>query len=367
MKKILINYIGKRGGGPAFAFEFAKPLSNNGFEVYVVVSKYVDNRAKWENFNNFKDVYFIETNRKSGKVYYLKAQLSFMLFGKRKLKKHFSNIKFDYVLTTMQHLWSIDISKILKKNKIAWICHDPIPHSGSGKIDTYLGNKFAKIADETIVLTKKFIPVVHDRWNVSWDHIHYMPHGRQEMYLLPKGYISRYPSEKYNFLFFGYLREYKGLKVLAKAFRRLSEERNDVTLTIAGSGDFSQYENDFMGIKNISIYNRYISDEEVGTFFYGENIITVMPYLDATQSGVSLTALEYGSVVIASNIGGLKEQLDDGNIGIYCEPKDDVDLYQKMLYVIDHPEFVKQQKEIMRNYLSTIEWDNVVKNIMEKI
>ena len=38
----------------------------------------------------------------------------------------------------MQHLWSLDVSKLVNAKKIVWICHDPIPHSGSGKMDTYL-------------------------------------------------------------------------------------------------------------------------------------------------------------------------------------------------------------------------------------
>ena len=48
MKKILINYIGKSGGGPAFALEFAKGLALNGCEVYAVMSEFVDNRKSWD-------------------------------------------------------------------------------------------------------------------------------------------------------------------------------------------------------------------------------------------------------------------------------------------------------------------------------
>lgn len=367
MKTVLVNYIGKRGGGPAFAFEFAKALADNGYIVYVVVSAYVDNKIKWLSENKFKEVYFITTNKKSGLINYIFAQIFFKIIGIRKLKKHFKNIKFDYVITTMQHLWSIDISKRLNSKKIVWICHDPIPHSGSSKMDTYLGKAFSKIADETIVLTKNFIDIVHDRWSIPYDKIHFMPHGRQKMYSIPEGTKSRYEPGKFNFLFFGYLREYKGLKILAQAFRRLSGERTDVTLTIAGSGDFAKYSEDFENLNNLYIFNEYIPDEEVGKFFYGENVITVMPYLDATQSGVSLISLEYESVVIASDTGGLKEQLDNGKIGVYCIPGDVDDLYKKMKFVIENPEFIKNQKILMRNYLKSLEWDCVVRDVMDAI
>lgn len=365
--KALINYIGKSGGGPAFALEFAKGLVKNNVDVYVIVSAFVDNRSEWEQCEEFKEVYFVNTNKKRGKAYYFAAQLKFMLFGKWKIKRHFKEIPFDYVITTMQHLWSIDISHMINAKRIAWICHDPIPHSGSKKMDTYLGNQFARIADETIVLTKKFIPVVQKRWGISPEHIHYMPHGRMSTYIKKEVSSSVYSKEKYNFLFFGYFREYKGLRVLASAYRKLVKLNPNVTLTLAGSGNYSKYEEDYKDLPNLTVVNRYIKDEEVAGFFQGANVITVMPYLDATQSGVSLTAMEFGSVVIASDTGGLKEQLDDGKIGIYCEPNSVDDLCEKMLFVSKHPEIIEQQKYLMKEYLKKLDWGVVTKGLLDSL
>ena len=96
MKKILINYIGKSGGGPAFALEFAKGLALNGCEVYAVMSEFVDNRKSWDCCELIKDVYYVKTNEFRGKKYYAKAQLEFILTGKRKLKHYFKDIEFDY-------------------------------------------------------------------------------------------------------------------------------------------------------------------------------------------------------------------------------------------------------------------------------
>lgn len=85
MSKVLVNYIGKSGGGPAFAFEFAKGLANNGFDVYVVVSEYVDNKVDWGKCDLYKDVYFVKTNRLRGKQYYLKTQMEFIFWGNTNL------------------------------------------------------------------------------------------------------------------------------------------------------------------------------------------------------------------------------------------------------------------------------------------
>lgn len=366
-KKILVNYIGKSGGGPVFALEFAKGLAENGCEVYAVVSEFVENRHNWEQCGLLQDVYYVKTNELRGKKYYAKAQIEFSLLGRRKLKKHFEGIDFDYVITTMQHLWSLDVSKLVHTKKIVWLCHDPIPHSGSKRIDSYLGNSFAKISDETVVLTKSFIPIVANRWGIDKRHIHFMPHGRQNMYNGGNIRDYKYSEESTNFLFFGYFREYKGLRILAMAYRKLNESNQHVTLTLAGSGDYDAYRDDFEDLPNVTVINRYIADEEVAQFFDGPNIVTVLPYLDATQSGVSLTAIEFGSVVIASDTGGLREQLDDGNIGIYCKPGDVDDLYEKMLYVINNQAVVLEQKKKMKDYLKEIEWKEVTNRLLQDL
>lgn len=53
-----------------------------------------------------------------------------------------------------------------------------------------------------------------------------------------------------------------------------------------------------------------MEDEEVESIFSGENLVAVLPYLDATQSGVVLTAMDYGVPVIATDTGGLSEQIE---------------------------------------------------------
>ena len=367
-KKILVNYIGKSGGGPAFAYEFAKGLALNGYDIYVIMSEFVDNRKLWDTCDVFKDVYYVKTNRLPGKQYYLRAQLEFMIFGKSKIKSHFADIQFDYVITTMQHLWSLDISKLVNAKRIVWLCHDPVPHSGSGKIDKFLSDQFAKLADDTVVLTKKFIPIVCEQWGLSVNNVHYMPHGRQLMYNSFEPNKTFYSDNNINFLFFGYIREYKGLSVLANAYKRLLVYSDNITLTIAGSGDFSPYKKEFDGLHNVRVVNRYIADNEVGAFFSGPNVVTVMPYLDATQSGVSLTAMEFNSIIIASNTGGLKEQLADGTIGIFCEPGNESDLFEKMRYVVDnYNDLAKIEKTKMRKHLQSIEWKNVTGKLIKEL
>lgn len=88
-------------------------------------------------------------------------------------------------------------------------------------------------------------------------------------------------------------------------------------MTVAGSGDFSKYDSMFKELPQVDIVNRYIEDKEIDNYFSIPNTILVLPYLDASQSGVIPVALEYKIPIIASDAGGLKEQMNNGDFGLF--------------------------------------------------
>ena len=82
-----------------------------------------------------------------------------------------------------------------------------------------------------------------------------------------------------------------------------------------------------------------------------------MPYLDATQSGVIPIAMEYESIVIASNTGGLSEQVKDKETGYLFEPGDSDDLYRKMKYVMENYDNQDVIIDNARKYIKSLSWD----------
>ena len=77
--------------------------------------------------------------------------------------------------------------------------------------------------------------------------------------------------------------------------------------------------------------------------------------------------MEFGAVIIASNTGGLKEQLNDGKIGLYCEPGDVDSLVDQMEKVITTSEIFATENEKMKKYLDNLEWDKVTKKMLNEI
>ena len=128
------------------------------------------------------------------------------------------------------------------------------------------------------------------------------------------------PDKKY-LLFFGFIRDYKGLDLLLQAMQ--DERLQDLHLIVAGEfyTDDSPYKE--MGAKlgaRIHWFDRFIADEEVATFFSVADLV-VQPYKQATQSGVTQIAYHFEVPMVVTNVGGLPELVPDGLCGLVTAPE----------------------------------------------
>ncbi len=124
------------------------------------------------------------------------------------------------------------------------------------------------------------------------------------------------PARK-TLLFFGLIREYKGLDILLEAFRNLPE---DYQLVIAGEpyGSFDKYQkiiDTLPGKDRVYVFPDYIRDSEVKKFFCAADV-AVLPYRSATQSGISSIAYHFDVPMIVTDVGGLKGTIGERGTGI---------------------------------------------------
>ncbi|MBM3163839.1 MAG: glycosyltransferase [Bacteroidetes bacterium] len=123
-------------------------------------------------------------------------------------------------------------------------------------------------------------------------------------------------------LFFGIIRDYKGLDLLIDTLSGLKE---DFHLIIAGEayGSFSPFEQQ---IKNLAlesrchVFQRYISDGEVPCFFSAADVC-MLTYKSATQSGITGIAQHFEVPMIATNVGGLAETIKHEKSGFICDER----------------------------------------------
>ena len=366
---VLISYHGKKGSGPSYSLEWTKGLLQCGCNVYAIISREAVNLLEWKKVLPDDRLYLIDTHRDYSKLSLVLKTFKLMVLGREEIKKKFGCIAFDFSFHTFYCHWANIVDQWLNIKKVIAICHDPIAHTGTHFYMQYLFKCHYKKADDVFVLTRSFKQIVHEQFGTPVEHIHYIPHGRMQMYNeYDKKMLKslNYEDNKFNFLFFGFIEHYKGLHILADAFRLLLKQRTDVTLTIAGNGDFSSYRLEFERLENVRIINRYIPDEEVGALFAGPRVAVILPYINATQSGVIPIAYEFLTPIIASNTGGLKEQLNVGDIGILFETGNADELAQKMLFLINNEDEWRHQRKLMMEYRDKLNWNRLAEDLIGK-
>lgn len=126
-------------------------------------------------------------------------------------------------------------------------------------------------------------------------------------------------------LFFGYVRHYKGLDTLLRAWPAVRAKR-PVTLVVAGEAyeDTKVYEDLARaagGEPGVRMLLRYAPDDEVEALFKACDAV-VLPYRSATQSGVTHVAYALGRPVITTDVGGLAETVVEGETGMIVPPED---------------------------------------------
>lgn len=359
---IVLNYTGRKGGGAIVAFESAKALIESGQAVVAIVSKQIENIEMWRKLN-FKELVEIDTY--DSKMSFVINTVLFPFFQKKIIRKIKNKYKVKAVYCPMVSFWTKAINDIFRDVKIITVNHDPIPHSGTSKVVAWLMERPYKSADVVVVHTKKFVEYTSKKYGKTV----YFPLPRHCTYrdIKEKKCLLSYDDKKINFLFFGRITEYKGLDILAHAYSNVSKQYGDkVSLNVVGYGDFSKYELLYRDLDNVKIINKWVEDEEVESVFAGENIVLICPYKDATQSGVVLVAYDYGVPVIASNIGGISEQVIDGKTGILVEPNSVDDLVNAMNKLIENHVIISMRDNI-KSYLHEISWDKTVRKIIDII
>lgn len=364
MMHILLQFLGIKESGPVFTYELAKGLIENGENVYAILNSDIENREKWEGLLKKERIFFVKDflSRKRP----VRSGLKFVN-ELRRIKKFFKGCEFDCSIRTFVDKYDNIIANMLQINKVVNFCHDPVPHSGVSFEDARKSKNLINKADKIVVLTKEFIPIIRDEYARKEKDIIFIRHG-----VLPYSNGKQICKREYKtgkevqFLFFGRIDPYKGVDILTEAFLSLGKY-SDIKLIIAGSGDISKISETIGKMKNVEIVNRYIHDYEVDELFRRENVVLVLPYKDATQSGVATVAFEYGVPVIASNTGGLKEQLFDGKVGLLVKAGDTDDLATAMQRFLNEDGLYNKQVELMEEYRKDLGWNKITGKLMEEV
>ena len=125
-------------------------------------------------------------------------------------------------------------------------------------------------------------------------------------------------------LFFGFIRNYKGLDILLDAMKLLKDQTSDIKLLIAGEfyEDRKIYDEQIKRLNvadSLILKTDFIPDSEVKYYLCAADVV-IQPYRNATQSGVTPLAYHFEVPMIVTNVGGLPSLVPDGKVGLVAEP-----------------------------------------------
>jgi glycosyltransferase involved in cell wall biosynthesis len=354
---IAIVYLGRRGAGGIISFELAQQLGKK-YQVTAFLSGMAENSNRWSEveieycqFDTFRNVI--------GALWSLVAPVKI-----HRVTDQIRQCRPDILLFPMFHPWNSIIQKALPEIPSVVYVHDPRPHPGLlGRIYEILENASIRRATRCVVLSETLQSLLVSR-GVSFDHIDVAPLGP---FIYPS---SPQPANRQahlpTLLFFGRIAPYKGLEILLQSFTKVRKSI-PCRLLIVGEGNLAPYKSTIYRLQDVTIVNRWIAENEIADFFMQSDIV-VLPYTSASQSGVIPIAAVLGLPVIATLVGGLSEQIEDGVSGWLVPPDDAQSLEIAILWVLSNPELAVQCGQALKEcYEKHFGWEQVANRLVNSL
>ena len=295
MKKIIIFSLGRVGGSVNYAREIIDNLECDKkiFTSYFSDERTPKNSVKIITYTN--SLFFIISS-----LVILPVFLLYIFF--LQVFKKFDSLYFPYF-----HYWNYPIIMLYKiffrRVNIVSTVHDGISHIGDGKpleqkLNTACINSSTKIIFLTAYVEDKIKKQINSNLNS-----YVIPHGL----IIPRKIKLdiRKHHDKMNILFLGRVSIYKGVEYLIDAVEGIDTLKYS-RLVIAGK---QQYKLNINTNKNIHVIDKFLEEEEMSLIINKADIL-VLPYIEATQSGVITMGVSGCIPMVVTKVGGLQEQLN---------------------------------------------------------
>ncbi|MDE6362789.1 MAG: glycosyltransferase [Lachnospiraceae bacterium] len=258
-----------------------------------------------------------------------------------------------------------------KKIKKMFVCHNVFPHERF-PMDKLLTKMVLRKADSFLVHSRsdgedlltikpdaQYRQNPHPTYNAFQIHNLAKEQARQAL---------SYNSDEKLLLFFGFVRDYKGLKYLIQAMPILKQKIEGIRLMIVGT--FGQDKEDYLELIQrcmvqdcIEVIDGYTPDNEVEKYFAACDLV-VLPYESATQSGIVQIAYGFEKPVIVTNVGGLPDVVTDGKTGYVVESQNPDKIADAILkYYQNHMETVFAEN--VRKEAYRFSWDRMTEKVEE--
>ena len=256
--------------------------------------------------------------------------------------------------------------------------HNVLPHQ-ERKIDYFL--KFIVYLSATAIIAhSNFIKqMISKMFKISGQKIHIIPHGDFDIYL-PQAPISKCAAKKklnlskndHVVLFFGSIRDNKGLHLLLDAFKIASETDPQLYLIIAGKPPTAISENRYREhiaqIKSrdrIIFHSQFIPNDSVADYFTATDVVA-LPYKNIYHSGIVHLAFSFGRPIIATRVGDFTETIEHGESGYLLEENTAENMAEMIAAGFSNTENLEKMGRFARKLSETeYSWDRIARSTAE--
>jgi glycosyltransferase involved in cell wall biosynthesis len=266
----------------------------------------------------------------------------------------------DVVVSTMTHLWTPFAAPRLARAGIPFVpvVHDAEPHPGdlafgwSWRLRRELGPARAAVVlsdfvAEALQLRAPSLPLIRAT--------------------LPALLIGNVPVSRSigtgRFLFFGRLRAYKGLDLLRDAFALLHARHPHATLRVVGEGDAEACAPGLSALPGVRVEPRWVPDAEIPALLAAADAV-VLPYREASQSAIIPQAFALGVPIVATAVGGLTEQLGDGQGSVIAEDLSPAAFAAAMERMLEPEQAARLQEQAAEAGRAATDWNGTAEAIV---
>jgi len=258
--------------------------------------------------------------------------------------------------------------KFVKKYPLVTTFHDVKPHLGEKSLMvSYFRHWMRKYSDEIIVHGEKLKEQMINEYSLPSEKVHAIHIGEHQVAPF-KRYERQDIKEDGNLiLFFGRIYEYKGLEYLIKAEAMITKKVPNARIVIAGAGkNFRKYEEMIGNRKDKFIVHNYLISYKEGAELFQRCSVVVLPYIDASQSGVVPTAYSFKKPVVVTDVGSISEVVDEGKTGFVVPPRDSQALAEAVIRLLKDKRLRKEMGENAYNKLKNdFSWGRIAKRTIE--
>jgi glycosyltransferase involved in cell wall biosynthesis len=334
-RRVLFLALGRRGAVPKLALEIARALRDVP-ELTGLVAVPRGGEATEAIEATGKAIVFDMFASGAGAL-----RLDRVLALRRRLSTLIREERIDTVVTVMPHVWTPLLAGAVRRARAHYvvIVHDARKHPGdrTGLVTDWL-LRDARQADEVVTLSAHVAHTLLARGLV--------PETKVRTLFLPTlgyGAASRRTDRPFGVIFFGRILAYKGLDLLVEAAEILRGRGVAVRLGVAGEGDIGPLRARLEAL-GAEIENRWIGEDEVGPILARYDAMA-LPYVEASQSGVAAAALGAGLPMVATPVGGLREQVEDGRTGLLASRVDAAAFADALERLVREPDLVGRLRE----------------------